>query len=370
MKNSSVTSLGTAPLLPSRIPTLDGLRAVSILCVIIGHATDERLLPSVAHIFVHLGNLGVKMFFVISGFLITTLLLKEAQQTGAVSLKKFYIRRSLRIFPAFFVFVFSVLFLSKAGLITLRPGDFLHAITYTMNYHLDRAWAFNHLWSLSVEEQFYFLWPGVFVLLGSRRAIFGAVFVIIAGPLIRWAMFDYFDASATAMTRHFQSVADALAAGCLLAGAYNLLGSMTWYARFSRSLASVVLPCMILAGAAAAFRIDPYWFYVPGQTLVNLAIFVLVERTIRNPADWIGTVLNFTPVAFVGALSYSLYLWQEIFLDYSADGLGIGFPSNVVATFFCAILSYYVVEKPFLRMKTAFSAVRTGSAQAMSSGHA
>src|SRR5687767_15042456 len=121
---------------PGRIRSLDGLRAVAILLVLLAHlphslaaapAWTEHLMP--------LGLLGVRVFFVISGFLISSLLFAELAKSGAISLRKFYFRRTLRIFPAFYVYVAAIAIAAALGLVVLRPYDLLAALTYTTNYH-------------------------------------------------------------------------------------------------------------------------------------------------------------------------------------------------------------------------------------------
>jgi hypothetical protein len=134
-----------------------------------------------------LGNLGVRTFFVISGFLITTLLLDERAATGSISLKKFYLRRVFRIFPASYVYIAIIALLSALGVITLKHNDLLCAVTYTVNNHYERSWWVGHLWSLSVEEQFYLLWPAVMVWLGTKKAFWVAVVTVILAPLFRTA---------------------------------------------------------------------------------------------------------------------------------------------------------------------------------------
>ena len=157
-RDSSVQPIFRSPISLAN-PSLDGLRAFSIVLVLIAHVSLQY--PWLRRFVEHVGNYGVRIFFVISGFLITGLLLKELTKTGRISLKSFYIRRTLRIFPAFYVYVLTVVILAWAGILILLPGDLLHAVTYTMNYHMVRSWWLNHMWSLSVEEQFYLLWPTV-----------------------------------------------------------------------------------------------------------------------------------------------------------------------------------------------------------------
>src|SRR5215831_9782405 len=177
--------ISLAPTLPGRIPSLDGLRAISILLVVAGHSFDEGRSPLLFELFGHLGNYGVRIFFIISGFLITTLLLKEYTKTETISLRSFYLRRALRIFPAFYVYVAVICILAVLGVVSLLRGDVLHAVTYTMNYHTTRGWYLNHIWSLSVEEQFYLIWPAALLFAGPGRAPRIALATVILAPFIR-----------------------------------------------------------------------------------------------------------------------------------------------------------------------------------------
>ena len=156
--------------LNKRIVSLDGLRAFSILLVCVGHIAGTVGAPDILLPFHNLGNFGVKIFFVISGFLITYLLLCEHEKTGHINLKQFYIRRTCRLFPAFYVFILCMALAHYIGWIELWPGDLIHAATYTMNYHHERSWWLNHAWSLAVEEQFYLLWPFILLCVGRINA--------------------------------------------------------------------------------------------------------------------------------------------------------------------------------------------------------
>jgi len=137
--------------------------------VLIAHLAGTRNFPAALATSESLGYLGVKVFFVISGFLITSLLLKEHAKNGQISLRAFYLRRVFRIFPASYAFIAVMFLCAVFGLITLLPNDLLHANTYSMNYHRPHAWYMAHLWSLAVEEQFYFMWPAVLFFAGPRE---------------------------------------------------------------------------------------------------------------------------------------------------------------------------------------------------------
>jgi peptidoglycan/LPS O-acetylase OafA/YrhL len=342
------------PRLPARIPSLDGLRAISIAMVLVAHMVGDENIPPLLHQLHHLGNFGVKVFFVISGFLITTLLIKEFEKTGGISLKGFYIRRVFRIFPAFYTYFFIIVALSWMGYLTLKPGDAVHAATFTMNYHHDRAWYLNHTWSLSVEEQFYLLWPPLMVWLGTRKALAVALVTILFSPAARAYMLLAMPPNASALTREFQAVADALATGCLLAGAYNRLGESRRYLAFLKSPWFLLVPSLGMGIPLAFYKVDPGFYYVFGQSIANIAIALCVDRGVRLPSDAFGRLINTRPFVFAGVLSYSLYLWQEPFFNpsssYNAGGLFYKIPLVIIAS----IASFYLVERPFLHLRSVF----------------
>src|SRR5688500_6337330 len=159
--------------MPDRIPSLDGLRAISIVLVLFGHLAGTRGFPVPTSLgnFLSTAELGVHIFFVISGFLITQLLLDELARKQRIAVGRFYLRRTLRIFPPYYVFIGAMVLAQVAGWIALAPQDPLRALTYTTNYDEARSWYVGHTWSLSVEEQFYLLWPAVLLLARTRRAI-------------------------------------------------------------------------------------------------------------------------------------------------------------------------------------------------------
>lgn len=343
----------TAPALPERIPSLNGLRAVSILLVLGGHLSQG--IPA------HLGNFGVRVFFMISGFLITTLLLKEQQQRGGISLKNFYMRRILRIFPAFYAYMGVVFVLAYFGVIHLWPRDMLHALTYTMNYHMLRSWYVNHTWSLSVEEQFYVLWPVVLVYAGLRRGFRIVILTVLTVPVIRLVMYFAFSASATALDRNFQAVCDVLAAGCLLAGVYNDLGSNAFYRTIQSWRAYVLIPLGLIAMAGITFRINDAFYYIIGQSVGTLGGILFLDYAVRVPESVLGKILNWAPLGLIGVWSYSIYLWQEMFIGQS----NIRVPMNLVYMAAASLASYYLIERPFLGLRKWFRG-RTAKPDAIS----
>lgn len=335
----------------SRIPCLDGLRAVSISAVLLAHLQGTQGFPSAGFLQTlgDLGNLGVRVFFVISGFLITHLLLQEFRSTGSISLKAFYIRRTFRIFPAFYTFIAAVAVLGMVGVLVVKPADLLYAATYTINFVHRKSWVVGHAWSLAVEEQFYLLWPACVVLLGWRRSTFLAVAVLVISPLLRIGVWYLLPEFRGIITKAFPTICDAIATGCVLACLRDRLSASPRYLAFLQSPAFLVVPLLILASNAFASHTRPDLLI--GHSIRNIGIALCIDWCLRNAHSAVGRFLNLRPMVWVGTLSYSLYLWQQIFLNRNSDAFYCAFPLNVILAFTLAALSYYLVERPFLRAR-------------------
>lgn len=334
---------------PGRIRSLDGLRAVAILLVLLAHLPHSlEHPPAWAEHLAPLGMLGVRVFFVISGFLISTLLFAELEKSGDISLKKFYFRRTLRIFPAFYVYVAAMALAALLGWVVLRPNDLLAAVTYTTNYHRDRSWYLGHAWSLSVEEQFYLLWPFVIKRFGAKRALMVAAAAVLTLPLVRVGTSVLFPEARPGIGETFFTVADAMATGCLLAGFRRRLLELPAYVRALSSRLFVLVPFGVLAVHFVPYAL-PSWLV--GETLENLGIALTIHALIDVRNGLAVRALNLGPIAFVGTLSYSLYLWQQPFFRLRADAWFTQFPVNLVALAGAALLSYYLVERPMLALR-------------------
>ena len=332
-----------------RLPSLDGLRAISIALVLYGHSSGTLAFPIARDPF-GLARVGVQTFFVISGFLITKLLLAEIASRGTISLSGFYRRRVLRIFPAFYAYLFITLALVMAGLLLIPFEDMVHAATYTINYVINRNWSVGHLWSLAVEEQFYALWPLTLFFLGRKRSFSLACGVLLLVPVIRIAQFYLWPSHRLGITEEFHTIADCLATGCLLAGCQDWLWEQERYRRFLTSWKFWLAPCAI--AVTIIFGVHPLLKWLILIPIFNLSIALCIDRWTRFPdADPVALFLNWKPVAFVGVLSYSLYLWQQPFLDRYAFHLWNRFPINIVLAFVAALGSYYLVERPFLNLR-------------------
>lgn len=335
---------------PGRIPSLDGLRALSIALVLFAHTSGTQYFPSFVFLRRNLGNFGVRVFFVISGFLITTLLIKELRTRGRISLGHFYIRRFFRIFPAAYAYIAVMAALTLAGLTPLGLGDFLHAVTYTVNYDRDRHWLLIHLWSLSVEEQFYLLWPATLALGGLAGGARVAIAVLFAAPLLRFFTPWFFPDLAWSVGSSFQTNMDALGIGCLLALKREPLWNWTLYRRFLASTAFWLAPAAAFAISLSFLSHDPF-VHLAGQSIMNLGIALTIDGCIRRAATPAGRFLNHPLMCYIGVLSYSIYLWQEPFLDRTSTAPWNSFPINLLCTAAAALASYHLIERPCLELR-------------------
>jgi peptidoglycan/LPS O-acetylase OafA/YrhL len=293
------------------------------------------------------GNLGVKVFFVISGYLITNLLLHELEKTNRIHLGKFYFRRTFRIFPACYFMVAALILFRMSGWISLTPRDVLHALTYTSNYYPGRSWSIGHTWSLGVEEQFYLLWPATLVLLGRRKGFVAAASMIFVCPIIRVALWHIYKAPGIGF--RFETVADAIATGCLLAGTHEWLRTQPFYKRVLESKFFVAVPGVVLLFHALYGH--PTLYYLISHTVMNIGIALCLHWCVTYHTGIVGRILNSRLLAFVGVISYSLYLWQQLFLDRQSTSTITRFPENIVFVAAAAMASYYLVEQPCLRVR-------------------
>lgn len=318
-----------------RIPSLDGLRAISITMVVLGHLAKSAHAPRV--FWDAYAATGVRIFFVISGYLITTLLLREYERSSTISLRSFYVRRGFRIFPAAVVFLLLVTVVFWGD---LRWYHMVAAWTYAANYDFTRPWIFGHLWSLSVEEQFYFLWPNVLKRWYRRRT--AILLGVVALAPASQALFYFFKVRGGGYGT-FPTVADKLAIGCLLA---------IWAPRLPKVKAYLALPMVVavalipLFSAHSVARTILMLFVL--QPLLHASIAGILLHVVQTPYRF----LNWGPVAWLGRISYSLYLWQQPFC--SDPALRSGYLAFLAIAFAC--LSYYCVEQPMLRLRERRSA--------------
>jgi len=313
----------------NRIPTLDGWRGFAITLVLFDHV-QHALLGRYVRPWTQTGQHGVTIFFVLSGFLITSKLIQ-----APIDLKSFYTRRFFRLMPAAWAYLAFVLLLGAITRIPFtNPAGVLSCLLFYRNYVGNWAGGVTgHFWSLSLEEQFYLVWPCILLLAGIRRSLWIAALGAIACAVFRfafWAKYNQGIASTQSQVR-----ADALLVGCilaiLLADARNIAFATRWSVRLA-------LPAL----AAVLFAIARYHWLAPLFESVSIAI--LIALTMLHRSAWFARPFSLAPIAWLGTISYSLYLWQELFTDFRGPwALAVGLP-------LFALASYYCIERPFNRL--------------------
>jgi peptidoglycan/LPS O-acetylase OafA/YrhL len=339
-----------------RIPSLNGLRAISILAVIGGHLAASGglpLSPRILAILERLPHLGVRVFFVLSGFLITTLILEERSRTGRFSLGKFYARRAWRIMPAAYTLLLCLAIADLFHLVDIPWPDYLRSLTYTVNYGPIPEWRVGHLWSLSVEEQFYLIWPFLLFFLPVRFCRYIAVGFILVSAGLRYHLAAQTVEDLWRQEYQFQYAGTAMAFGCLLAIDQKWFQAQSWFRALCTSPLTAPLTCVAMLANTLLLRTSGAVGQCCADIITNLCIVLLVAKFSSSPVGLGARFLNFKPVAYVGTISYSLYLWQQIFSVPGGQAWIFHFPINLILIFLCASSSYYLIEKPSLRIRQA-----------------
>jgi peptidoglycan/LPS O-acetylase OafA/YrhL len=336
--------------------SLDGLRCLSILAVIWHHTG----LPIEGITLTQRGNLGVDLFFVISGFLITTLLLREREDTGRISLQAFFVRRALRIFPLYYAVVaLYVVAVSAMERNTDVGRQFFENLpfylTYTSNWFvaLDGRVIFYFAWSLAAEEQFYLVWPTIEKMLRGWRPV-----VLLAGLLLFRTLVE----SAVAAGR---LPGDNLAIVILLSVSPAILGGVAMaHVLHDRRTFEGVKPLLgfrwasplLLVALLAGIELD-----LP-RGFIWILMFFLVGSVVIRESNGLSTILKWRPAAHIGTISYGMYLlhmlsFNAVKIVLPAAGLtspALWFPVTVAAVTLAATISHRYYESAFLRLKDRF----------------
>jgi peptidoglycan/LPS O-acetylase OafA/YrhL/lysophospholipase L1-like esterase len=346
------------------MPGIDALRAIAVLAVFLYHA-GVGWMPG--------GFLGVDVFFVISGYLITSLLLSEYRRGGHIRLGRFWARRARRLLPAVGVLIAVTMVVAaivEPDRVNELRGDAIASLAYVANWHFifahqsyfdqfQRPSLFRHLWSLSVEEQFYLFWPLIFAagmtLLGRRRLILGVLAGALGSVALAWALFDPHDAS-----RAYYGT-DTHAVGLLIGVALALAWSpgdlrrdrpSPWFGPLLDLLGAVGLGYIVLSFV----QVHDYDLALFHGGYLWLALFTaLLIAALAHPAARLGRLLAQPPVVWLGLRSYSFYLWHWPVLALTRPGIDVSMPRGfliplqLVAVLALAELSYRFVEVPFRR---------------------
>lgn len=339
-----------APPAQGRVAALDGWRGVAILLVIVNHRADSTRFE--AHLWSILGGMGVDMFFVISGYIITTILLRERDRSGTICLSRFYLRRVFRLLPAAYVYLGVIVVLSRfVDLYSFTPWEVVSFLLFFRNYwawlHPHIGLYSSHLWSLAVEEHFYLVWPVSLLLVDERKAAWIAA--ALACGCAGWRLWSFHETAPALMrglSMRTDMRADGLLLGCLLA---IVLRSGRVRGLIYRN---VPKETPILCGFPILLLEQRNLGY--SSFVVSLLLTLAIASTLVVDEGLAYRWVTSRPMVAIGTVSYSLYLWQELLLARPAFGirpLGLlnTFPCDFIALAAAVICSYYFVERPFIR---------------------
>jgi peptidoglycan/LPS O-acetylase OafA/YrhL len=355
------------------IPSLNGLRAISIMMVIAYHYYQNKYFPDTKLIryvgmFFFNGTLAVNIFFVISGFLITTLLKNEESEHNSVSLSNFYARRIIRIFPAYYFLLFIYFILNLIGYIHITTTGWLSILFFAKQFHYDLHET-SHLWSLSVEEVFYLAWPLLFMKAGEKKVI-TTLCLISMVVIIRVCKFNFplpplID---TVFTR-----GDALLIGCLFAIKYDKISELiNTYRKYVILIVPLLVTSILFYNYLYKVLLNPdhtyfsflltsvvYSFFGAEGLFTNLILGIIIIFSINEKGLWFK-LLNLPVMNHIGKLSYSIYLWQQLFTSERPLMHSLPLVMSVLIIYLLGCSSYYLVERPFFKLKKyfVFSAAR------------
>lgn len=351
--------LTSSPDQSTYLPTLDGWRAISIGLVLLSHSPVSCAVPVLGALLrslSHFGGVGVELFFGISGVLICSRLLEEESRCGQINVKGFYVRRFFRILPAALLYLLVIAILAAFHIIPLPAMDWFAALLFFRNYlmlfeylhhsPLAMHWYTGHFWSLSMEEHFYLVLPAILVGFRKKRLrILGGLALAIA----LWrSVLAHVIHSRFQFTFRTDTHVDALLIPAMFALAlYPLIRNHA----AKRYIPAWSFPILIGLGVCLLVLDPPLSF-----TLRAILIPLLILSTVLHPKAIPGSILESKPLRWIGWISYSLYLWQQLFFgtNFAGSPPAIAvlrqWPGNLVALMMCATFSYYVVEKPCVRL--------------------
>ena len=354
------------------LPSIDSLRALAVLAVIIYHV-DVNYLPG--------GFLGVDLFFVLSGYLISSLIIKEYRKTGSINLYNFYLRRARRLLPAvYFMITVGIILMVMFNEVLLKKShlDAIFGYIYSSNWwyifhkldYFDSFGSqspFKHLWSLAIEEQFYMIFPLLFLLINSKKKgkdgtyklsksflyiVLGLIFVSLVTHIL---LFDINNISRIYFgtdTRAFSLLVGVV--GAILYPMDKLNTKITPQENIVYSVVSLISISALITIMIYTSEYNT-WLYRGGFLLVAiLGIIIIISSGKQHTI--MAKLLSFKPVVFIGKISYSLYLWHFPILVLTTPVSEIGNPNNfyvilrVILTFIVAIISYVFVETPIRKL--------------------
>lgn len=321
------------------VPGLDGLRAFAISLVMLAHA-DFQLFEN--------GGVGVPVFFALSGFLITTLLLEEYQKYGRIFFKAFYIRRTLRLFPALYAMLFCTLLYGlvvNSEMLDLIVSEIISAGLYV--YNIAWIWEIEHLmlyhtWSLGVEEQFYLIWPGLLFVFIKWNTLDRASIILLALILLLFANnFGMLSNSRIIAIIH-SVINESIFLGCLVA-------ILRWRGLLKFKIPIVVAFISVLAIFMIGMLPQKFFGTIQPKSLASIFTVIIILFLIERPKDFLSQIFTNRVSILFGKISYGLYLWHlpifKIFEFHSTLPSKVSFISKFIVSFLVALISFYFFER-------------------------
>jgi peptidoglycan/LPS O-acetylase OafA/YrhL len=322
--------------------------------VLIAHATYSFGFPAWFYQIAIHGKVGVTMFFVISGFLITGLLLNEEKLTGKIDIKNFYIRRALRILPVALLYILLISIWRTIENIDLKNSDLVHALTFTVNFAPFRgSWYVGHFWTLSVEEQFYLVWPAALLVFSKHLKVI-LIVVIIYSCMVR-ALVHHFSYLEYITLSPFFNYSDAIFVGALGAIFYHEDPSICQRKLFNNYFAQLLAVCLIILfvylqdGGKFVLISIPF-----GNFIIAVSCLYLIFSYVTPSNKLFFKILNSRVLVHIGVLSYSIYIWQQFFFKSEIRVVWRMFPLNILIIYCVALISYFLWERPFLNIRRRF----------------
>jgi peptidoglycan/LPS O-acetylase OafA/YrhL len=299
------------------------------------------------------GTFGVEIFFVLSGFLITWLLLREEDRAGRVSLRGFYLRRAFRILPPAAAYIAFVAVLAAVGRSSAGPLQLVASLLFFRNL-VPQDPDTGHYWTLAIEEQFYLVWPLLMFRLVPRRLRLGATgALVLVAPL--WRQINYELYGAMNVNSHRADLRyDVLLIGCLLALALRSRFGRKVFDALAGGWAALAAIALLVLLLSPLFGRVPGYIAFAGPSARAFCVAIAVNHLASGRTSPLAWALNLPPAQWLGRLSYSLYLWQELFC-YAGAALACPPPLNVALSMACAAVSYYGLEQPALRLRDRIS---------------
>ncbi|CAN5881768.1 hypothetical protein BH11BAC7_BH11BAC7_28870 [soil metagenome] len=347
----------------SYLPKMDALRAIAALMVLFSHYFVDLNGPAFSF-----GGNGVQIFFVISGFLITSILLSQKNNVPLPKIKlikNFIIKRALRLFPVYYILLTLLVLMSVAGgLWICDKGDLWHYFTYTQNFLFFKKGfqspLFNHTWSLAVEEQFYLFWPFLILLIPKKSELIVLVSVLLTGFITKIYFVDFYSGPGTVKGLTFLHF-DTLGAGALLA--YISFYKKETLLKFLDKIADILFFTTLTGALLLNYYKIGGSFFLPA--LLALMAFSLVFICSRDFKSVLNPLLNLAILKRIGKISYGVYLYHKLvpfFFNFAYEKTGMTpIKSGVVLfiiyftiTMVVATLSWKFIESPILKLKEKF----------------